>query len=722
MSKNSSKQKSGAAGGTGSSVSHSAKSGSSRASDNRIRHAKYMLRIYFPVIILTVALFMVANIRIVDLCIENMSMQSDDSAALIDSYMQEIVGDMEDVRELIERNCSTDEEVREFVISTENYGVFGGVYTGDNTGFYVGSTPWDIPDDYDPTSRPWYVDGRDSRDFVFGEPYLDASVGKMCVSVSARMDADDDSIVRVVAADIYLDYMDNIVHKLVSSSELDGALILTDEMIVADSSGECTGEIISSSTDFNKLISDSLDRSASGVYTIVSKNVRYYVSVGDIGTTGWKLVTFERRRVMLHDLRVIEMIMSMAALLVGALLFIVMLNYGREVSEVEQRANRAKTEFISRISHDIRTPIGQVLNLTEFAKADKGNPEKLDEDLDRIDSSGRFLLSLINDVLDVSQIESGLMDMHPVVTTYDEYMKDIRNVMLPMCENKGLRCEIDTSGDVNDLPDMYCDTVRLKQITLNLISNAVKYTPYGGSITYISESTVAPYGGLRFGFTIRDTGVGMTEEFMEHMFEKFTRDTENKLRDSTQMGSGLGLYLVKNMIELMGGTISYESKQGEGTSVTVCIDMEKAPEAVQMTAATAAEDDGRKEVNYDMRVLLAEDNELNAEIAMRILEELGVTAEHAADGEEAVSMFKDSNSGYYRVIFMDIQMPKMNGFEATRAIRKLDRADAETVPIVAMTADAFKDAEEESKASGMTGFITKPLIIDDICRVLDSVK
>jgi|GEM_PF-1148745 len=727
------------------------------------RMVRYTAAILVPVMLMTAVFFMLTASSMVRLATENMQQQALDSADKMNRYLQNIVDSVADVRELIEINCSTDDEVVEFVRSTEHYGVYGGVYTGDNTGFYVGSTPWDIPDDYDPTTRPWYIDGKDSRDFVYGEPYLDASVGSMTVSVSARMDAGDDSIVRVIAADVYLDYMDELAKDLVSGDALEGALIVTGEgMIVADSTGEHAGEALAESSEFNAVVDQIFSDKISGLYKFHDGLKNYYGVIEEIPVPGWYLVVYEARADVLHSLYVTEIIMAVMAIAVSAWLVYVMKCYGKEVSEVEQQANKAKTEFISRISHDIRTPIGQVLNLTEFAKKDKNNPEKLEEDLDRIDSSGKFLLSLINDVLDVSQIESGRMELHNEVSTYSDYMNDIRNLMIPLCESRGLTCTFEGTENEADLPDMYCDVVRLKQVTLNLISNAVKYTNEG-SVTYISETTAREDGGLSFGYTIRDTGVGMSKEFMEHMFDKFTRDTKNELRDSTQMGSGLGLYLVKNMITIMGGTIEYQSEKGKGTSVTVRLDMDKAPEAAAKTENTAAKSaskasskaaapaPGTAEADvksnpalseegavlseggtpdraispesglpqYHGKVLLAEDNEINTEIALRLLEEMGLTVECAANGEEALEKFKASPEGEFDLIFMDLQMPKMNGYEATRQIRALDRTDASSIPVVAMTADAFTNAMEESKNSGMNGFITKPLMINQICEVLE---
>jgi len=280
---------------------------------------------------------------------------------------------------------------------------------------------------------------------------------------------------------------------------------------------------------------------------------------------------------------------------------------------------------------------------------------------------------------------------------------------------------IDESENPENVPTIYCDMVRFKQIVLNLVSNAIKYTPEGGTVSYISGSRMLEDGRFELSYTIRDNGVGMTPEFMEHMFEKFTRDTENKLRDNTQMGSGLGLYLVKNMVTLMGGTIKYDSELGKGTSVTVTMYPDIATAEELAETKSTEESKAAYGGTYSGNALLVEDNEINMEIAERLIGSMGFEVEPAVDGEKAVEAFNASEEGHFRIVFMDIQMPGMNGYEATRAIRALDRSDAGSVPIVAMTADAFKEAMEESEASGMNGFITKPLIMDQICETLDKL-
>jgi len=395
-------------------------------------------------------------------------------------------------------------------------------------------------------------------------------------------------------------------------------------------------------------------------------------------------------------------------------------NKDREISvksgelDQEREANKAKTEFVSRISHDIRTPIGAILNLTEFAKHDIDDREKLEKDLDRIDSSGKFLLSLINDVLDISKVNSGKIELTDEAVDYDEYLKSISDLVETMCSEKNQSFVLESDHE-SGLCFM-ADKVRLRQITLNLLSNAVKYSPEGATVRYISKTGEAADGNVSLSFSVIDEGIGMSEEFQKIMFDEFSQEYDNPLRDSSIQGTGLGLPIVKKLVELMGGMIKVESEVGKGTDITVDLNFPVAEaEDVEVTRSQA----GKEKKKIPARVLFAEDNEINAEIASRIFEEIGATADHAADGNRAVEMFTKSPMGYYDAIFMDIQMPVMNGLEATQKIRELDRVDAPAVPIVAMTADAFKEAMEKAVSAGMTDYITKPLEPEKIREILE---
>lgn len=388
----------------------------------------------------------------------------------------------------------------------------------------------------------------------------------------------------------------------------------------------------------------------------------------------------------------------------------------REV-EKEREANRSKNEFIARLSHDIRTPAGAICNLAQFALVDMDNAAALKKDIERIDLSGRFLVSLVDDALDISEIESGRMRITPSRTSYKEYLKELRNIIVPMCEQKDIHCRIIVQTKATP-PDLYADFMRIKQILINVISNAVKYTPPGGTITYRSEGHIDASGKAVFGFTVNDTGIGMTDDFKAHVFEKFAQDTENPYRNKNEIGSGLGLFITKRMVDLLGGSISVHSRLGGGTSVTVRLPYE-LPQDAENAHSSEAESDMKSdesERKFSGRVLLAEDNEINTEIAMRVFCELGLDVLRAENGEKAVELFEQSAAHEIDVIFMDLRMPVMNGFEAAKNIRSMadERDDARTVPIIAMTADVYRESEERAEDAGMNEFLTKPLNISDI--------
>ncbi len=387
-----------------------------------------------------------------------------------------------------------------------------------------------------------------------------------------------------------------------------------------------------------------------------------------------------------------------------------------EVAAKANAANDAKTEFISRISHDIRTPIGAILNLTDFAHEDIENPEKLKEDLARIGTSGRFLLSLINDVLDITHIDSGKIELHPEPYPFSDYISEIRNILEPMCDDKGLTYDYEINVPSNICVNI--DKTRINQVILNLISNAVKYTPTGGHVRF--GASAVPKGDNIFNFIvyIEDNGIGMSEDFAAHAFESFAQDYDNPYRDNSIPGTGLGLPIVKKLYDLMGGEIKLESKLGEGTRVSLYIDLEdiSSKDIIRTPSVLNTAVKG----NYSGNILIAEDNEINSQIAQRIFENLGFDVTLAENGERACQIFSDSEPGYFKSIFMDIQMPVMNGYDAAKKIRKLKRTDSLSIPIIAMTADAYTTAMKKAREAGMNGFTTKPLKITEICEIIES--
>ena len=368
--------------------------------------------------------------------------------------------------------------------------------------------------------------------------------------------------------------------------------------------------------------------------------------------------------------------------------------------QTAEAASRAKTEFLSRISHDIRTPISIISSMTAFAREDLDDREKLLHDLSHIEASNQFLLSLISDVLDISKIDSGKIELNPEPYRYEEFLANIRNMLEPLCARKGLAFSLDSASNV---PALLADKVRLNQIAFNLLSNAVKYTPSGGRIAFRTFGGPPENGRVPCGFTVADTGIGMSEEFQKQMFEPFTQEFTNPNHPKAETGTGLGLSIVRRLTELMGGRIEVKSALGRGTEITVRF---RFPEASAEPAAPAPPEPERP---LSGRVLVAEDNAINAEIASRLLASFGLEADCEENGQKALDRFLASAPGAYRAVLLDLQMPVLNGYETAAAIRASRHPDHASIPILAVTADAFTAAQEKCLAAGMNGYITKPL-------------
>ncbi len=507
------------------------------------------------------------------------------------------------------------------------------------------------------------------------------------------------------------------------------------------------------------------------------------------------------------------------------------------------RANHAKSTFLSNMSHDMRTPMNAIMGFTTLALSHPEHHDQMEECLRKIKNSGSHLLSLINDILDMSRIESGKMRIEDKPANISDIIHGLCNIIYADINAKQLEFSITTTDIVNE--ELICDKLRLNQVLLNLLSNAMKYTPAGGKISFgITQLKEASEGCARFRFIVKDTGIGMNEQFVTHIFEPFERERNTTL--SGIQGTGLGMAITKNIIDMMNGVITINSKQDEGTEVTVELEfrinvshashnrtekfkgcralivngdpnacsrvsgmLEKlglraeqacsGKEAVLRAKETAGydlyivdcflpdmtgieavrgirgaadapkiiltaydwtefedkareagvsefcpkplfmsdlenclsalsdnhKDDRQDEIGGDKirsgRILLAEDNELNQEIAEALLTEAGFLIEIAGNGKEAVEMVKSHDAGYYRIVLMDVQMPIMNGYDATRMIRQLDDKARAEIPILAMTANAFTEDKEAALASGMNGHIAKPIDINVLLKTLDEL-
>lgn len=367
-----------------------------------------------------------------------------------------------------------------------------------------------------------------------------------------------------------------------------------------------------------------------------------------------------------------------------------------------QHANHAKSEFLSRMSHDIRTPLNGIIGMTYLTSKLSLSPQA-QSNLAKINTSSQFLLSLINDVLDMAKAESGRIELHPEPYTAPEFFKYLDAVIVPLCHNKQQELIIDAQPLVEFTPLM--DKLRINQIFFNLLSNASKYAPAGSKITYCLREQKLPDNQLLLDATISDEGIGMSPEFQKIIFTPFSQ--EQRLKGGG--GTGLGLSIVKKLLEQMGGTISVQSVLNKGTTFHLQVSFTCVEANPSITTTTAPKPVVETKLLQGKHVLLCEDHPLNREIALTLLKQKQMLVDTACDGGEAIDKFANSAPGFYDLILMDNRMPVLFGYEATVRIRALNRPDAKTVPIIAMTADAFSEDVKKALASGMNAHLSKPL-------------
>ena len=390
--------------------------------------------------------------------------------------------------------------------------------------------------------------------------------------------------------------------------------------------------------------------------------------------------------------------------------------YAEKIERAAKRAeeaSEAKTRFLFNMSHDIRTPMNAIIGFSDLLEKHLDDKEKVHDYIKKIQLSGSFLLSLINYVLEMARIESGKATLRTEVGDAQELLGALNAVFEPAVEKKRLKynCTLDVEHRF-----IICDVTKVREIVLNIISNSVKYTPEGGSVTVqIKEIPWEKEGWTAYRILVEDTGIGMGAEYLPHIFEEFTR--ERTSTESKVVGAGLGLPIVKALIDLMGGTIQVESERGKGSKFEVILPFEIASEE-EVKDSYVKKEEKLYNRSKEKRILLAEDNELNAEIAITILEENGFKVERAEDGCKCVELFSEKPAGYYSTILMDVQMPNMDGYTASRKIRGMEREDAKAIPIIALTANAFDEDRNKAFAAGMNGHIAKPI---DVGRMVRSI-
>jgi signal transduction histidine kinase/ActR/RegA family two-component response regulator len=398
----------------------------------------------------------------------------------------------------------------------------------------------------------------------------------------------------------------------------------------------------------------------------------------------------------------------------------------RELAEalsLAEDASKAKTAFLSNMSHEIRTPLNAIIGLDNIALNDPNISEGTRDYLEKIGVSAHHLLGIINDILDMSRIESGRMVIKSEEFSFAQTLSQVNTIISGQCKDKGLTYECKVTGNIRDY--YIGDDMKLGQVLINILGNAVKFTPPGGNVSFTAEEAAHFDDKSVLRFTISDTGVGMSKEYLPLLFDPFTQEDSSA---TNKYGStGLGMPITKSIIELMNGHIKVESEKGKGTTFTVTItlpDSGRKAELDESGKAVERKKAGLSDETTDLkgrRILLAEDMPVNTEIMKMVLSMREMIVDHAENGQIAVDKFAEHEPGYYDAILMDMRMPVMDGLEATRAIRAMDRYDAATIPIIAMTANAFDEDVQRSMQAGLNAHLSKPVEPEDLFRTLEGL-
>ena len=583
---------------------------------------------------------------------------------------------------------------------------YTGLYGWIN-GEYCDGVGWVPDEDYVPTERPWYTETiADESEVTFVRPYLDDHTGTVLTTMAEQLSDG----VNVIALDVSLSRVQEITEEIAMQTPGSYGIVLdkTGQVIAHSDMSELGKNYLEETGTLGAELASNLYVGDSRLFEIQFGGQEYVAFVETI-EGNWQVVSLINTNLFYRPLRIILLLVALFTLMEAVVFIAVIYNQSEKNLAIAsareaQSASRAKTRFLSQMSHEIRTPINAIIGLDSIALRDESISPHTREELEKIGASARHLLSLINDILDMSRIESGRMALNEEKFSLRELLDQVNVIIGGQCEDKRLHY---ICSEVGSLDAYYFgDNLKLKQIIINILGNSVKFTEPPGDITFTVEQTACTEDKATLRFSMKDTGIGMDKEFLPKLFDAFSQ--EDSGNTNKYGGSGLGMAITKSFVEMMGGEIRVESEKGHGTTFFVTVTLgraQKEPASVEKTPVEALPLAGR-------HVLIAEDQELNAEVLTDLLELEDISSEWAENGQRAVDLFSKSAPGHFDAILMDMRMPVMDGLSATKEIRKLGRPDAATIPIIALTANAFSEDVQQCLQAGMSAHMSKPVDIE----------
>lgn len=579
---------------------------------------------------------------------------------------------------------------------------------------YCDGVGWVPDEDYVPTERPWYLETiADDSDVTFVKPYLDEQTKTVLTTIALQLS----DKVSVIALDITLSSIQSITEEIAQQTPGSFGIVLdkTGQVIAHSDESELGKNYLEETDTLGAMLARRLFDEADREFELRFNGEKYMVFTETI-EGGWLSVSLINTRVFYRPLIIITALLILFTVF-EAVVFLTVLNNQREKNlaiasaEAAQSASRAKSEFLSRMSHEIRTPINAIIGLDTIALRDESVSAHTRDELAKIGSSARHLLSIINDILDMSRIESGRMTLKEEPFSFTEFIEQISVIVGGQCEEKGLAFICDRH---DPLDEYYVgDSLKLKQVIINILGNSVKFTDAPGTITFSVAQRMQSENKAILSFTMKDTGIGMDKEYLPRLFNAFSQ--EDAANTSRFGGSGLGMAITKSIVDMMGGEISVQSEKGSGTTFTVSVSLGRT--IVDIITGTGQNPETKGDIS-GLHLLIAEDQEMNAEILADLLEFEGASSEWAENGQKAVEMFSQSQAGHFDAILMDMRMPVMDGLTATREIRKLSRPDAASIPIIALSANAFEEDVRQCIQAGMNQHLAKPVDIERLKQVL----